>query len=185
MKGRKDFPWDLLSRSLVILSLFSLWGTAIMSIEDIPTAIWVAIIGAAATIIGTLIANTGSLIGQGRQLKRDGERIEKISADAAEMNPTVVNIEKLAQNQSKDMALLVSDLDHRKRMEAMFPQSASAMSIITSGVNKLQDENLALKLKYENALAEIQSLKSQYLAQFLILNQFSDLTSWTKGEANS
>jgi len=161
MKRSNDFPWELLPWIVVIFSLFNLWGVAIMSIENIPSAIWVAIIGAIATIVGTLIASTVSLIGQGRQAKQDGKRIEKISADTTHMTPVVANIEKLAQGQSKDMALLVSDLDHRKRMEAMFPQSASAMSIITSGVNKLRDENLAIKLQYENALAENQSLKAE------------------------
>lgn len=65
-----------------------------MSIEDIPTAIWVAIIGAAATIIGTLIANTGSLIGQGRQLKRDGKTIDQIHETTKAAEPKIGNIEK-------------------------------------------------------------------------------------------
>ena len=132
MKRKKDFPWELLSRIIIILSLFNLWGLAIMSIKDIPTAIWVAIIGAAATIIGTLIANTGSLIGQGRQLKRDGKTIEQIRETA---NTAPASLEKAIQNSEAKICEKLTDQD--KNLIASLTEIKSS-----TGAMQRQIENL-------------------------------------------
>lgn len=129
---------------------------------------WITLIVGLLTIAGTLIAAHW-------QLRRDGKSIDGISSDTSQMKPKVENIEDIAKAQAKDIGLLVSDLDHRKRLEAEFPQGMSGRDLISIGSNRMIEENAQLNrqyqelnllyLKAQNSVNELQAENAQLRSQ--------------------
>lgn len=117
---------------------FLSWRDVHMSMEQ-----WIGLIVALLTIAGTLIATFW-------QLKRDGKTIDGISSDTTQVKSDVQHIEKMSEQQSLDLRNLVSDLEHRKRMEAQFPKSVSGQELMEAGSNRLLEENAVLKHEYED-----------------------------------
>ena len=75
-----------------------------------------------ATIIGALIGGAVAVILDLFKSFRNGKAIGKIEeTTSGEIKPKVNNINYLAERQTDAMALLVADLEHRKRMEVQFP----------------------------------------------------------------
>jgi len=117
------------------------------------------IIIALATIAAALIAGVITLVVDCRESKRNGKAIDKISSTTTDVKPKVENIEKLSQRQAEQMNSLISDLEHRKRMEAQYPQGMSGKDLMLSGVNKMLEQYEKISDQCQKTQEEITQLK--------------------------
>ena len=115
------------------------------------------------TVLGFLIIFLGVIFGAIILLKRDSKTIDSISGQTNNMDPKVGHIEKMAEAQAKDIGLLISDLDHRKRMEAQYPQG-SGKDMIYSGVDKMLEQYKRISDQYWNAKQQISTLQQENAA---------------------
>lgn len=182
MRQTKAFLRNTFFSGIVVFSLTWMWVVDII----MDSSVKAACIGAAVTIAVAIVGGAISLYKEWKQSKRDGRHIEKIDAGIDCITPKVSNIEKLAESQSKDLGLLVSDLDYRKRVEAQFP-SGSGRDLILTGVDRLftqytkNCEQLAsmryevLKKENENQTlrAENQTLREENLQLKEALRKFN------------
>ncbi len=162
MQEKRNYFWIILPWLPAVIGACCLWGYIVMvmlAAGNGTMEITVAWIGAAAVVLGAIIAGVVALFGEWKQLKRDGKTIDKISDHASELKPKVENIEKMAEQQSAQMDALVSDLDHRKRMEAQYPQGIAGKDMMMSGINEMLAQYEKISAQYQKAQEKITSLK--------------------------
>lgn len=96
MQEKKNYFWNILPWLPAVIAICYLWGYIVMVIlaaTNYITEIAVACIGGAAVVIAALIAGIIALVGQWKQLKRDGKTIDKICGQASDMKPQVEEIQ--------------------------------------------------------------------------------------------
>lgn len=101
MQEKRNYFWIILPWLPAVIAACCLWGYVIMvmlSATNNAIEIVVAYIGGVAVIGGALIAGVIALIGQWRQLKRDGKTISKISDHASDMKPKVEEIQSAVRS---------------------------------------------------------------------------------------
>ena len=137
----------------VVVALYDQRGGA--AVESIDAG-WATII--AAVIAGgiAILAMIIDLVKTWRNSKTIGD-IRNITAD--KIKPKVDSIDSRTEKQADKIDILISDLDHRKRMEAQFPKEASALDMISSGTSKVLDEFQKLNQQYLESQKEITALK--------------------------
>lgn len=144
MKRHNILLWKLLPWIVVILSIINMWGMIFMNLADIPTAIWVAIIGAAATVGAAIIAGAVALIGQWVQAKRDGKALESIGSETGAMKPKVDNIDTVVKKISKD----ITKIEDRS-------QQISSIAAAVESFKYLKDRSSGSSIKAEEFIAQM------------------------------
>ena len=157
------------------LAIINLWGEVFMDNGDLITAI----IAAAGVILAALIAGVVALIGQSRQLKRDGKSIDETKAIASDIQPKINNIDHRTEKQSEKLDIIIADVEYRKRLEANFPNGVSGRDLIQAGIQKLLSEGSELNLQYQelslkyqqaqNRIMELNAENSQLKGQLSLL----------------
>lgn len=146
-----NIAWMLLPWVPAVVSLILLWSGQSMGSTDLLIAL--------ATIAAALIAGAITLIVDCRESKRNGKTIDRIDSTTMDVKPKVESIEKLSQKQSEQINSLISDLEHRRRMEAQYPQEMSGKDMMMLGVNKLLEQYDKVSNQYQKAQEQIASLK--------------------------
>lgn len=179
MDQNNDFSWELLPFGVVVFSIFHMWGAIIISFEDISTGLWVAIIGAFATIGAAVITGVIALVGQWRQAKRDGKAIDKINSDTSEMKPTVhkiddntskirdIVIESVVpsmvdvRNRNSKIDFIAGELEYQKRLQQDLPKDNRNRDTVLAEIRSVYERNAALSVQHAEAQHRISSLTAE------------------------
>ncbi len=166
----------------VMISVFTLWGYVLMVMlmnENITVEIAVAVIGAAAVVIAALIAGVVALIGQWRQLKRDGKTIDSIQKNTNSLSPLANRIHEDSAK-SKDVLVetvvpkmadigarnhkidfIASELAYHKRLKSSLSEDAGGRDTTLAAINKVYEENARLNSQYAGAQEQLLRLMGE------------------------
>lgn len=153
MQEKRNYFWIILPWLPAVIGACCLWGYVIMvmlSATNNAIEIVVAYIGGVAVIGGALIAGVIALIGQWRQLKRDGKTINKISDHASDMKPKVEEI------QSAVRAIGPSIIRIEDRSSKIDTIAAAVQSF-----SQMREETADKTIPPEELIAKISSIYAQ------------------------
>ena len=155
---------SIIQQTSIWIPLVLLWGYAVVKTELV-----IAIIAAAATILAAVITAAINICMQGRTLKRDSNTIESIHKECSEeIEPSVREIQSTQTAQTAKLDALVSDLDHRKRMEAVAGSGAvnsrdaafKTIDTLFEQYAAAQKENALLRQQVAQLTKEIELLRA-------------------------
>ena len=153
MMEQDNFRWEVLLPWIPVTVFLCCWWGGI-KVGNIDAG--------QATIIGALIGGAVAVILDLFESFRNGKAIGKIEeTTSGEIKPKVNNINYLAERQTDAMALLVADLEHRKRMEVQFPQGVSGRDMIYAGAKEMLVQCESLNAQYQKAQDKIAELTIQ------------------------
>lgn len=167
MQEKKHYFWDILPWLPVVISICCLWGYIVMVIltaTNYTIEIAVACIGGAAVVIAALIAGVIALVGQWKQLKRDGETINKISGQASDIRPKVEEIQSTVKAIEPSI-VRIEDRSSKIDTIAAAVQSFSQMKESTADKTVSPEELIAKISSVYDQLAKVSEEKAVLLKE--------------------
>lgn len=173
-----NIAWRLLLWVPAVVSLILLWSGQSMGSTDLLIAL--------ATIAAALIAGIIALVGQWKQLKRDGKTIDKIYGQASDMKPQVEEIQstvkaiepsiiRIEDRSSKIDTIAAAVQSFNQMKESAAEKTTSPEKVIaaitsvydqlvkvTEEKNTLLKENLELRNELERQKALNRSYQKSY-----------------------
>lgn len=119
--------------------------------------------GGQITIIAAIIAMATSFGVESLKAFRNGKTIAAIKDVTSEkIKPQVDYIAKESASQTEKLNSLVSDLEHRKRMEAQYPAAVAGQDMMIAGTNLILKECNELQQHYKDSQKQYGELKAKY-----------------------
>lgn len=119
--------------------------------------------GGQITIIAAIIAMATSFGVESLKAFRNGKTIAAIRDVTSEkIKPQVDYIAKESAYQTEKLNSLVSDLEHRKRMEAQHPAAMEGQSMMLAGTNLILTEYHEMQQRYNDLKTQYGDLRVKY-----------------------
>lgn len=119
--------------------------------------------GGQITIIAAIIAMATSFGVESLKAFRNGKTIAAIKDVTSEkIKPQVDYIAKESASQTEKLNSLVSDLEHRKRMEAQHPTAMEGQNMMLAGANLILTEYHEMQQRYNDLQAQYGDLRVKY-----------------------
>lgn len=119
--------------------------------------------GGQITIIAAIIAMATSFGVESLKAFRNGKTIAAIKDVTSErIKPQVDYIAKESASQTEKLNSLVSDLEHRKRMEAQHPTAMEGQNMMLAGTNLILTEYHEMQQRYNDLQAQYGDLRVKY-----------------------
>lgn len=154
MRKHSEALWEAWIRMIpwipVALSLCWQWGGKNMD-------------GGQITIIAAIIAMATSFGVESLKAFRNGKTITAIKDVTSEkIKPQVDYIAKESASQTEKLNSLVSDLEHRKRMEAQHPTAMEGQNMMLAGANLILTEYHEMQQRYKDIQEQYGDLRAKY-----------------------
>ena len=110
------------------------------------------------TIGGIVIGLIGVILGVTIPLRRDGKTIDETKSIAADIQPTINNIDYRTKKHTEKIDFIATEMEIFKRMKSEAGGNGIQPEVLIASMSSVFEENAQLRKQYQNAKLQIRKL---------------------------